>query len=238
MSPATKTTSSTVIIDTGCANLSSVRYAFERLTDDVSVSDDHEVIKAAQRVVLPGVGTAGAAMSSLKNKQLIELIQNLKQPVLGVCLGMQMMSEQSKEQGGLGSSNKTVGTKTDCECLGLIPISITDLDSQGQPLPHMGWNQISPSSHPLFKGVEAGSYVYFVHSYKAAISEFTIATCEYGETFSAAIAKDNFMGVQFHPEKSAEVGSRILNNFLELDTESLKKAKWALNQQQNRESRA
>lgn len=230
MSPATKTSSSTVIIDTGCANLSSVRYAFERLTDDVSVSDDHEIIKAAQRVVLPGVGTAGAAMSSLKSKQLIELIQNLKQPVLGVCLGMQMMSEQSKERGGRDAINKTVGAKTDCECLGLIPISITDLDSQGQPLPHMGWNQITPSSHPLFKGIPKGSYLYFVHSYKAPLSEFTIATCEYGETFSAAIARNNFMGVQFHPEKSAEVGSRILSNFLALNTQTLTET--------NRESRA
>lgn len=202
----------TVIIDTGCANLSSVRYAFERLTDDVIVSDDHQVIKAAQRVVLPGVGTAGAAMASLRDKQLVELIQGLKQPVLGICLGMQMMGTLSKEQG-----SKLI----DCECLGLIPTNITELDSQGQPLPHMGWNQIEPSAHPLFNGIEAGSYLYFVHSYRAPVSEYTIAKCQYGETFSAAIAKDNFMGVQFHPEKSAAVGAAILRNFLALDTASL-----------------
>lgn len=204
--------SQTVIIDTGCANLNSVRYAFERLTDDVIVSDEHQVIKAAQRVVLPGVGTAGAAMASLRDKQLVELIQGLKQPVLGVCLGMQMMGTLSKEQGG-----KLI----DCECLGLIPTNITELDSQGQPLPHMGWNQIEPSAHPLFNGIETGSYLYFVHSYRAPLSEYTIAKCQYGETFSAAIAKDNFMGVQFHPEKSAAVGAAILRNFLDLNTASL-----------------
>ncbi|MBL4816742.1 MAG: imidazole glycerol phosphate synthase subunit HisH [Shewanella sp.] len=221
---------STVIIDTGCANLSSVRYAFERLTKDVVVSDDHRVIKAATRVVLPGVGTAGAAMASLNNKQLVALIQSLEQPVLGVCLGMQMMTETSKERGG-----RDAGEKTACECLGLIPTSITDLDSQGLPLPHMGWNQISPSSHPLFNGIPEGSYLYFVHSYKAPLSEFTIATCEYGERFSAAIAKDNFMGVQFHPEKSAEVGSRILSNFLAMNTQTfnqtLNQTSWQLDKE-------
>ncbi|MBE7215250.1 imidazole glycerol phosphate synthase subunit HisH [Shewanella benthica] len=235
-------TNSTVIIDTGCANLSSVRYAFERLTKDVVVSDDHRVIKTADRVVLPGVGTAGAAMASLKNKQLVELIQSLKQPVLGVCLGMQMMTDKSKELGGRDSSNKavderTLGEKTTCECLGLIPTSITDLDSKGLPLPHMGWNQISPSSHPLFNDIPEGSYLYFVHSYKAPLSEFTIATCEYGEHFSAAIAKDNFMGVQFHPEKSAEVGSRILSNFLAMNTQTFNQALNQTSWQLNRESR-
>lgn len=184
-------TNTTVIIDTGCANLSSVRYAFKRLTDDVIVSDDPHVIKAAASGT-PGVGTAGAAMASLKDKQLIELVQHLTQPVLGVCLGMQIMTELSKEQGG---------RRIDCECLGLIPTQITELDSQGQPRPHMGWNQITPSDHPLFAGIADGSYLYFVHSYRAPLSEYTIAQCQYGETFSAAIAKDNFMGVQFHPEK-------------------------------------
>ncbi|MPY24261.1 imidazole glycerol phosphate synthase subunit HisH [Shewanella psychropiezotolerans] len=231
-------TNSTVIIDTGCANLSSVRYAFERLTKDVVVSEDHQVIKAATRVVLPGVGTAGAAMASLNNKQLVELIQSLDQPVLGVCLGMQMMTEKSTEQGGRDASDKAVDEKTACECLRLIPTSITDLDSQGLPLPHMGWNQISPSSHPLFKDIPEGSYLYFVHNYKAPLSEFTIATCEYGERFSAAIAKDNFMGVQFHPEKSAEVGSRILSNFLAMNTQTLYQTPNQTSWQLDKESRA
>ncbi len=206
-----RTTASTVIIDTGCANLSSVRYAFERLKADVLVTDDPTSIKQADRVVLPGVGSAGAAMASLKEKGLIELIQNLTQPVLGVCLGMQMLTALSKER---GTQNE------DCQCLGLIPITIEELDSQGQPLPHMGWNQLKVSDHPLFAGIADGSYVYFVHSYRAPQSDFTIAECDYGETFSAAIAKDNFMGVQFHPEKSAAVGAQILSNFLKMNNKA------------------
>ena len=205
-----------VIIDTGCANLSSVRFAFERLGAKVLVTDDKASIKAAKRVVLPGVGSAGAAMASLTEKALVELIQGLTQPVLGVCLGMQMLTLLSKERGGQAQ---------DCQCLGIIPTEIDELDRQtlkaeGLPLPHMGWNQLTFSNpsqvHPLFAGVPAGSYVYFVHSYRAPLSDFTLAQCRYGEDFSAAIGKDNFMGVQFHPEKSAAVGAQILSNFLKM----------------------
>ncbi|MDL3985161.1 imidazole glycerol phosphate synthase subunit HisH [Shewanella xiamenensis] len=205
-----------VIIDTGCANLSSVRFAFERLGAKVLVTDDKASIKAAKRVVLPGVGSAGAAMASLTEKALVELIQELTQPVLGVCLGMQMLTLLSKERGGQAQ---------DCQCLGIIPTEIDELDRQtlkaeGLPLPHMGWNQLTFSNpsqvHPLFAGVEAGSYVYFVHSYRAPLSDYTLAQCRYGEDFSAAIGKDNFMGVQFHPEKSAAVGAQILGNFLKM----------------------
>ncbi|MCL1050595.1 imidazole glycerol phosphate synthase subunit HisH [Shewanella abyssi] len=204
-------TGTTVIIDTGCANLSSVRYAFERLLlsegerQNLIVTDDITAIKAATRVVLPGVGTAGAAMASLHNKQLVEVIQSLTQPVLGVCLGMQLLTQISKERGA---------TAVDCECLGIIPTSIEQLDSKGLPLPHMGWNQITPAAHPIFDGIDTGAYVYFVHSYRAPISEYTIATAKHGEAFSAAIAKDNFIGLQFHPEKSATVGAKMLKNFL------------------------
>lgn len=202
----------TVIIDTGCANLSSVRFAFERLNANVVVSADFDVIKNAARVVLPGVGTAGAAMDALKQKHLVELIKSLTQPVLGVCLGMQMLASLSNEHGGRSEQNIT--------CLDLVPTEIGDLDSQGLPLPHMGWNQITlpdaEKRHPLFIGIENGSYVYFVHSYRAPISEYTLASCQYGEAFSAAIGKDNFFGVQFHPEKSAKVGAQILQNFLNM----------------------
>ncbi|WOT06599.1 imidazole glycerol phosphate synthase subunit HisH [Shewanella youngdeokensis] len=208
-------TGTTVIIDTGCANLSSVRYAFERLMspeqrDSLSVTDDIAAIKAATRVILPGVGTAGAAMASLHNKQLVDVITSLTQPVLGVCLGMQMLTQVSKERGA---------TTQDCQCLGLIPTEIEQLDSKGLPLPHMGWNQITPSSHPIFNGIANGAYVYFVHSYRAPISDYTIATAKHGEQFSAAIAKGNFIGLQFHPEKSASVGAQMLKNFM-LMTES------------------
>ncbi|MCC4832913.1 imidazole glycerol phosphate synthase subunit HisH [Shewanella sp. 10N.7] len=202
----------TVILDTGCANLSSVRFAFERLQANVIVSADHQVIKSAARVVLPGVGTAGAAMDALVNRDLVTIINSLTQPVMGVCLGMQMLAEKSNEHGGR--------TDSDIDCLGLIPTQINDLDSQGLPLPHMGWNQISVSDHPLFDGIEDGSYVYFVHSFKAPISEYTIATSQYGESFSAAIGKDNFFGVQFHPEKSAAIGSKILQNFLNMGSQA------------------
>jgi glutamine amidotransferase len=202
----------TVIIDTGCANLSSVRFAFERLNANVVVSADFDVIKNAARVVLPGVGTAGAAMDALKQKHLVELIKSLTQPVMGVCLGMQMLASLSNEHGNRSKQSIT--------CLGLVPTDIGDLDSQGLPLPHMGWNQIEISDamgrHPLFEGIENGSYVYFVHSYRAPISEYTLASCQYGEAFSAAIGKDNFFGVQFHPEKSAKVGAQILQNFLNM----------------------
>ncbi|MCG9746716.1 imidazole glycerol phosphate synthase subunit HisH [Shewanella sp. Isolate8] len=214
---------STIIIDTGCANLSSVRYAFERIGADVEVSDDIAKIKAATRVVLPGVGTAKAAMQALKDKALIDTICGLTQPVLGVCLGMQMLTKASQERGGLSYGNSNENTSQDCECLGLIDTNIEQLDSKGLPLPHMGWNQISPSQHPLFAGVAEGSYVYFVHSYRAPLGDFTIAKSEYGEGFSAAIAKDNFMGVQFHPEKSAGVGSTILKNFMRMTSESFDK---------------
>ncbi|GIU14497.1 imidazole glycerol phosphate synthase subunit HisH [Shewanella sp. MBTL60-007] len=203
----------TVIIDTGCANLSSVRYAFERLMTDIErerlfVTDDIETIKAADRVVLPGVGTAAAAMTSLQDKGLDKLIPTLTQPVLGVCLGMQMLTRVSKERGNQSD---------DCPCLNIITTDIDLLDTQGLPLPHMGWNQIVPSAHPIFYGITAGSYVYFVHSYRAPISKYTIATAEHGETFSAAIAKNNFIGLQFHPEKSAKVGATMLKNFLMMD---------------------
>jgi len=200
----------TVIIDTGCANLSSVRFAFERLNANVLVSADFDVIRSAARVVLPGVGTAGAAMDALKQKHLIELIKSLTQPVMGVCLGMQMLASLSNEHGGRSDQNIT--------CLGLVPTDIGDLDSKGLPLPHMGWNQIEVSDHPLFVGIENGSYVYFVHSYRAPVSEYTLASSTYGESFSAAIGKGNFFGVQFHPEKSAKVGAQILQNFLNMGT--------------------
>ena len=209
-------TGNTVIIDTGCANLSSVRYAFERLMTDIEreslfVSDDIEMIKNAERIILPGVGTAAAAMASLKNRGLVNVIQALKQPVLGVCLGMQMLTRSSKERGDQSE---------DCPCLNIIATDIKQLDSQGLPLPHMGWNQITPASHPIFAGISAGSYVYFVHSYRAPLSDFTIATAQHGETFSAAIAKDNFIGLQFHPEKSSEVGAAMLQNFLYMNKDT------------------
>jgi imidazole glycerol-phosphate synthase subunit HisH len=198
-----------VIVDTGCANLSSVKFAIERLGFNVIITDDIDTIKNAKKVILPGVGTAKHAMANIRARGLVETLQNLTQPVLGFCLGMQLMCNSSVE-----SSD---GTKVDC--LGIIPTDITPLDAEDNRLPHMGWNTLSSvSDHPVFKGINIGDYFYFVHSFAAPISKYTVASCTYGSEFSAAVAKDNFIGCQFHPERSSELGSKIIKNFLELTT--------------------
>lgn len=197
-----------VIVDTGCANLFSVKFAIERLGFDVIISDDINVIKQSDKVILPGVGSAKYAMANIIEKGLVKTLQNLKQPVLGFCLGMQLMTESSTES----SSGDTV------QCLGLIPTKVTPLEAQDNRLPHMGWNTLTTLvEHPVFNGIALGDYFYFVHSFAAPISEYTLATCQYGSNFSAVIAKDNFIGCQFHPERSGELGSKIIQNFLELE---------------------
>jgi len=202
-----KQTAMNVIVNTGCANLSSVKFAVERLGFQVTITDDIDLIKRADKVIFPGVGSANHAMKSIQAKGLVETLQNLTQPVLGFCLGMQLMCNSSVE-----SSN---GKKV--ECLGIIPTDITPLNAENNRLPHMGWNTLtSIAEHPVFKGINIGDYFYFVHSFAAPISEFTIASCQYGSEFSAAIAKDNFIGCQFHPERSSALGSKIIKNFLEL----------------------
>jgi glutamine amidotransferase len=193
-----------VIIDTGCANLSSVRYAIERLGYQVQVSKDPEVVLGADKLFLPGVGTAREAMKNLRERGLVELINRLHQPVLGICLGMQMLVNRSEEG--------------DVECLGKIDADCTKLvGGDGIRLPHMGWNQITPlPGHPLFKDIPDGSFFYFVHSYAVPVGEYTLASCQYGQAFSAAIGQENFFGVQFHPERSGAAGAQLLKNFLEL----------------------
>jgi glutamine amidotransferase len=195
-----------VIVNTGCANISSVKFAIERLGTQVIVSDDIQVIQTADKVFLPGVGSANAAMASIEKKQLAGCIKSLTQPVLGICLGMQLMVEKSEES----LSNNT-------PCLGLMPGQVKRMQVGDLRLPHMGWNTITPSNNtPLFKGIDAGSYFYFVHSFAVAVSELTIASCQYGVEFSAAIHKDNFFGVQFHPERSSDAGAQLLKNFINL----------------------
>ena len=199
-----------VIVDTGCANISSVLYAVERLGYQVTVSDAPEVISQAEKVILPGVGSAKHAMKNIADKGLIETIRSLTQPVLGFCLGMQLMCVESEES-GINNENEKV------KCLGVIPTQINAMKVDGLRLPHMGWNTLTiENSHPIFKGIDAGAYVYFVHSYCAPLSRYTIASCTYGQPFSAAIAKDNFIGCQFHPERSSDIGSLIIKNFLEM----------------------
>lgn len=195
-----------VIVNTGCANISSVKFAVERLGVKVEVSDNTDIIQRADKVFLPGVGSANAAMASINQKQLAPCIQNLSQPVLGICLGMQLMVEKSAES-----------LKDSTPCLNLIPGEVKRMLVGDLRLPHMGWNTVSPvGDAPLFKGIPNGSYFYFVHSFAVALSEFTLARCQYGMDFSAALHKDNFFGVQFHPERSSDAGAQLLKNFIEL----------------------
>ncbi|KGJ93269.1 imidazole glycerol phosphate synthase subunit HisH [Colwellia psychrerythraea] len=210
------TSAKNVIVDTGCANLSSVKFAVERLGFEVTITDDVTLIQQAEKVIFPGVGSAKHAMKNIKAKNLVAVLQGLTQPVLGFCLGMQLMTESSTE----GKSDDN--TSSSVPCLSLIPTNVEPLKAQGNRLPHMGWNTLTQvSNHPVFKGISVGDYFYFVHSFAAPVSEYTIASCEYGSTFSAAIAKDNFIGCQFHPERSSALGSKIIQNFLELDSTEL-----------------
>ena len=204
-----------VIVDTGCANLSSVKFAIERLGYKVTITDDINLIKNADKVILPGVGTARHAMENIQAKGLVETLHSLTQPVLGFCLGMQLMTESSTE--GQKSSTEDQEPSTNIPCLAMIPTEISPLAAGDNRLPHMGWNTLTTvSDHPIFAGIKTDDYFYFVHSYAAPISKYTIASCEYGTPFSAAIAKDNFIGCQFHPERSGALGSKIIQNFLEI----------------------
>ena len=190
------------IIDTQCANLSSVKFAFERLGYSAEITNDLNKIKSADKLILPGVGTAKAAMLNLQRLGLVEVIQNLTQPVLGICLGMQLMTEFS--------------TEGNVSTLGLMSGQTELIPDTGLPLPHMGWNKVRYTpDHPLFAGIEQDSHFYFVHSYAVQPNENTIATSCYGVDFSAAIANKNFYGVQFHPERSGKNGALLLRNFVE-----------------------
>jgi glutamine amidotransferase len=195
-----------VIVNTGCANISSVKFAVERLGKQVTVSDDLAVIQQADKVFLPGVGSANAAMASIEKKQLISCIQGLTQPVLGICLGMQLMVEKSEES-----------LADNTPCLGLMSGQVKRMQVGDLRLPHVGWNTVTPiDDAPLFKGIDVGSYFYFVHSFAVAVSNLTMASCQYGMDFSAAIYRDNFFGVQFHPERSSDAGAQLLRNFIDL----------------------
>ena len=194
------------IIDSGGANIASVRFALERLGVDSVLTADPAVISAAERVILPGVGAAPVAMAQLARAGLVECIRGLTQPVLGICLGMQLLFERSEEG--------------DTPLLGLVGGTCGAFDpGMGLTVPHMGWNRLLPQGegrHLLLSGVEDGAYVYFVHSYAAPVSVDTAASCSYGMDFTALVARGNFMGAQFHPERSGPVGARILGNFLAL----------------------
>ncbi|GLO60474.1 imidazole glycerol phosphate synthase subunit HisH [Vibrio sp. MACH09] len=198
-----------VIIDTGCANVSSVKFAIERLGYSVVISKDAEVVLAADKLFLPGVGTASEAMKNLEQRGLVELVKKVEKPLLGICLGMQLLGKLSQEK---GSTEQDI-----VPCLNLCDGEVQQMQTDDLPLPHMGWNTVEAiNNHPLFKGIEKGEYFYFVHSFAMPIGDYTIAECRYGESFSAAIQSGNYYGVQFHPERSSKAGSRLIQNFLQL----------------------
>jgi glutamine amidotransferase len=192
------------IVKYNAGNIQSVLYALERIGTTASVTDDVDEIKSADKVIFPGVGEASTAMQYLKERNLDKLIKDLKQPVLGVCLGLQLMCTYTEEN--------------DTECLGIFDAQVKKFVNQSNAnykIPQIGWNNIYDVKTDLFRGVN-NDYCYFVHSYYASLGEHTIATADYIQPYSAALHKNNFYGVQFHPEKSAEAGEQILKNFITL----------------------
>ncbi|TKD66112.1 imidazole glycerol phosphate synthase subunit HisH [Flavobacterium sp. ASW18X] len=191
---------SLVIIDYGAGNIQSIKFAFQRLGVNAVLSNDPEVIRKAEKVIFPGVGEASSAMRKLRESGLDTVIPTLKQPVLGICLGMQLMCNASEEGNTKG--------------LGIFDVEVIKFNSNVK-VPQIGWNKIENLQSPLFKNLE-NDFIYLVHSFYAPKCEETIATCTYGLEYAAALAKDNFYGVQFHPEKSGQYGAQILKNFLSL----------------------
>lgn len=188
-----------VIIDYGAGNVKSVQFALERLGYDAICSNQIEEIQKADKVIFPGVGEAQSAMEEIRKFGLDTIIPKLTQPVLGICLGMQLMCQHSEEN--------------DTDCLGIFPIDVK-LFTVDLKVPHIGWNQIMDIKGHLFDKVSESSYVYYVHSYYIPENEYSIANTEYGIKYSGAIRKDNFYACQFHPEKSGDIGEQILKNFI------------------------
>ena len=192
------------IIDSGGANIASLQFAVERLGVEATLTTDPSELAAASHVILPGVGAAADCMARLEALNLTDTIRSLRQPLLGICVGMQLLFEGS-EEGNVA-------------CLGILPGRVRRFpDLAGMPVPHMGWNQLNITRPtPLLTGLTAGDYVYYVHRYAAPVSTDTVATTDYSNTFSAAVQRDNVVGVQFHPERSARAGALIVANFLKV----------------------
>ena len=191
------------IVDSGGANIASLLFAFERLGVEASLTTDASSIRSAERVILPGVGAARDAMQRLREAALIDVIRGLKQPVLGICLGMQLLCDASEED--------------DVECLGIIPGVARRLDvGENFAVPNMGWCATRPTApHAVLDGIEDGSWFYYLHSYALPITSATIATASHTRAFSAMVCKNNFVAAQFHPERSSRAGARLLRNFME-----------------------
>ena len=194
------------IIQYNAGNIQSVLYALERLGVTATVTDDPAFIQASDKVIFPGVGEASTAMAYLKERNLDQLIVSLTQPVLGICLGMQLMCQHSAEN--------------DTNCLGIFEEQVLAFKATEmiQKVPQIGWNNIMNLKTDLFKAVPENSFAYFVHGFYAGLGDNTIATTDYIQAYSSGLHKDNFYGVQFHPEKSAEVGEQIIQNFLALNS--------------------
>jgi glutamine amidotransferase len=191
------------IIKYKAGNLASVTNALERLGAKFFISDDPAELEKASGIIFPGVGHAGAAMDDLRSRDLDIWLKQTKKPVLGICLGMQLLYESSEEG--------------ETQTLGIIPGRLKKFDSSKAKVPHMGWNQFKPlQKHPLINGIDNKQFLYYVHGFYAPSNEHTLASCKYIRDFAAVVAKDNFMGVQFHPEKSGQVGSLLLQNFLDM----------------------
>lgn len=191
---------SVAIVRYNAGNVRSVGNALERIGVTYTITDDARELASADRVIFPGVGEARSAMEYLRSSGMDRVVRDLTQPVLGVCLGMQLLCESSEEG--------------NAECLGVISGQVKRFILP-EKVPHMGWSPVTRLDHPIFSGIVDGTFFYFVHSYRVDVCDETIARCVYEEEFSAAVAKRNFVGVQFHPEKSAEAGERILKNFME-----------------------
>ena len=192
------------IIDSGGANIASLQLAIERLGVPANLTTDPDQLRRATHVILPGVGAAADCMMRLRTAGLVDVIRGLQQPLLGICVGMQLLFESSEEG--------------DVECLGVLPGRVRRLSNRGNlPVPHMGWNQLEFSqTSPLLSDIREGDYVYFVHSYAAPVSQATLATTTYGDKFSAVVQQGNVYGAQFHPERSARIGAQLLRNFVSL----------------------
>ena len=195
-----------LILDYGTGNIQSLTFAFEKRGYTTILSNDFDRIKAAERIIFPGVGAAGIAMKRLQETGLDRLIPELTQPVLGICLGMQLMCKSSEEGNTKG--------------LGIFDVEVLKFDS-GLKVPCVGWNKLSGLETSLFEGVKQQDYVYLIHSFYAPLCEQTIAETSYGLAYSAGLNKDNFFGLQFHPEKSGVVGEQILDNFLKIPSKNI-----------------